>query len=88
MLPSFYGQWPIHIPYSICFNPLQDELLGGIVVVESLGQLAQLLDSGGLVVALYLLLGVVAEGELDGLHGLLQVGRLSFGPTAEETEKG
>ena len=58
-------------------NPLLDELLRGIVVGEGCCQLAQLLDGSGLVVRLYLLLGVVVERELYGLHGLLQVSGLT-----------
>ena len=61
---------PSHV-ILLVVNPLLDELLRGIVVGEGCCQLAQLLDGSGLVVRLYLLLGVIVEGELDGLHSLL-----------------
>ena len=64
--------FPSHVLF-LAVNPFLNEFLGGIIVVECLCQVAQLFDCIGLVVGLNLLLRVIVERELDGLHGFLKV---------------
>ena len=60
----------------LAVNPFLDEFLGGVVIGEGDGHLVHHLYSLGVVVALDLLLRVVVERELHGLHQLLQLSGL------------